>query len=255
MPHFISEGHQIAYQVAGTGPMVVLIHGFASNGRVNWIDTGWVDELTGAGYRVAVIDNRGHGNSAKIHDPAAYAPERMAADALNLVTHLGAGKAAFVGYSMGARIAAFAAIAAPGKVAAAVFGGLGISMVEAMANSDEIIAALAAPNVEDVASEVARSYRVFADQTGSDREALAACMQTSRRAVPRDELARLQMPVLVAVGSRDDAAGAPEPLAALMPHGEAVTIAGRDHMRTSGDAAFKQAVLAFFDRVWPATQS
>lgn len=65
MPHFQSEGYEIAYSIHGEGPSVLLVHGFGSNGKVNWVDTGWVDSLVRAGYRVITIDNRGHGKSQK----------------------------------------------------------------------------------------------------------------------------------------------------------------------------------------------
>lgn len=65
MPTFTSEGYEIAFSIYGEGPTVLLVHGFASNGKVNWVDTGWVEELVEAGYRVVTIDNRGHGKSQK----------------------------------------------------------------------------------------------------------------------------------------------------------------------------------------------
>jgi pimeloyl-ACP methyl ester carboxylesterase len=252
MPMFVSEGYSLAYDTFGDGPLVLLDHGFASNGRVNWVETGWVDTLTAAGYRAAIIDNRGHGQSEKIYDPAAYAAADMALDALNLVGHLGAKRAALVGYSMGARIAAFAALAAPQTVAAAVFGGLGIKMVEGMADSDQIVEALEAPDLDAVTSRSGRAYRIFAERTGSDLKALAACMRSSRQAISAAALGQLEMPVLVAVGSDDTVGGAPEPLAALMPRGEAFRIEGRDHMRATGDKRFKAAVTGFFGRHYPA---
>ena len=78
MPTFSSDGVEIAYLDAGAGDPVLLIHGFASNSTVNWVDTGWVRTLTAAGYRVLAIDNRGHGKSAKLHDPKDYGGPLMA---------------------------------------------------------------------------------------------------------------------------------------------------------------------------------
>lgn len=251
MDFFQSEGHRIAFERFGDGPLVVLIHGFASNGRVNWVDTGWVETLTEVGYGVATLDNRGHGSSDKLYDPADYAPPEMARDALNLVAHLNAGRAALVGYSMGARIAAFAALAAPDRIAAAVFGGLGMNMVEGMSDSEEIAVALEAPSLEDVPKGVGRGYRLFAERTGSDLLALAACMRGNRRKARREDLEQLEVPVLVAVGGEDQVSGAAEPLAALMPKGEALVIEGRDHMKATGDKAFKAGVLGFFGRHYP----
>ncbi|HSM41135.1 MAG TPA: alpha/beta fold hydrolase, partial [Afifellaceae bacterium] len=69
---FRSDDVSIAYIDEGEGDPIILIHGFASNHRVNWVSTGWVSMLTGDGRRVIALDNRGHGESDKPHDPAAY---------------------------------------------------------------------------------------------------------------------------------------------------------------------------------------
>ena len=69
MQTFDSDGIDIAFIDEGprAGDPVLLIHGFASNVKTNWIDPGWVSALTNAGYRVIAYDNRGHGESAKPH--------------------------------------------------------------------------------------------------------------------------------------------------------------------------------------------
>ena len=91
----------------------------------------------------------------------------------------------------------------------------------------------------------ARVFRDFAEETGSDRAALAACIRGSRQTLTRAEAGRIGVPVLVAVGTKDDVAGSPHELAALIPDAQAVDIPRRDHMRAVGDRVFKQAVLAF----------
>ena len=85
MPSFKSDGVEIAFLDEGQGMPILLIHGFASNKTVNWVDTGWVRHLTRLGLRVIAIDNRGHGESAKLHDPAGYGGPIMAEDARLLV--------------------------------------------------------------------------------------------------------------------------------------------------------------------------
>jgi pimeloyl-ACP methyl ester carboxylesterase len=248
VPRFSSDGIEIAYERAGAGPPILLVHGFASSGLVNWIETSWTATLADAGYEAITIDNRGHGDSEKLYDPAAYHPSRMAEDSRALLDHLGIDRAAVFGYSMGARIAAFLALAHPGRVALSVWGGMGLNLVTGLSDSDEIIGALLAPHLSEVKSRTGRQFRIFADRTGADREALAACMVTSRTPMPEAEVRRIAVPVLVAVGSEDAMAGGPEPLAALLPKGEAFTIPKRDHMRATGDPAFKTAALSFLDR-------
>ncbi len=249
MPSFVSEGIEIAYEAFGEGRPVVLVHGFASNLRVNWVDTGWVETITSAGYQAIAIDNRGHGNSEKLYDPALYPTRLMGHDAVNLLDHLGIGKAVFLGYSMGARVCAFAAIDAPDRVAGAVFGGMGANMMQGLDTSAEIVAALRADRLEDVTGRVGRQYRIFAEHTKSDRMALAACMESGREAIAEETFRAMAVPVLVAVGSKDEVSGAAEPLAALIPQGEALVIEGRDHMRATGDKVFKAGVLDFLTRI------
>lgn len=247
MRSFTHDGFELAFIDEGQGDPILLIHGFGSTHAVNWISPGWVKTLTDAGYRVVALDNRGHGQSTKSHDPADYTPEKMAADAAAFLDHLELNRAHVMGYSMGARIAAFLARGYPDRVASLVFGGLGIGMVKGVGEWDIIADALLTTDPESITHERGRMFRAFADQTKSDREALAACIQTSRKLLTPDEMAAISQPALVAVGTRDDIAGEPEPLAAMLPHGEALAIEGRDHMLSVGDRRFKARVLAFLE--------
>ena len=248
MPIFQSDGLALVYQSFGDGLPVLCIHGFASSGKVNWIDTGWVETLTAAGYRAITLDNRGHGESEKPHDPEAYYPRDMANDAVALLDHLEIGRAAILGYSMGARISAFMAFEHEERVACAIFGGMGMNLVNGLSDGNDIIAGLRAPSLSGLTHPTARQFRIFADHTGSDREALAACMETSRQPMARADVRRIAVPVLVAVGEADVMAGTPGPLAELLPQGEAFVIPKRDHMRATGDKAFKAATLDFLSR-------
>jgi non-heme chloroperoxidase len=92
-------------------------------------------------------------------------------------------------------------------------------------------------------------FRAFAEQTKSDREALAACIKGSRDLVARADMGRIEAPTLIGVGTKDDIAGSPQELAALMQNAEALDIPGRDHMLAVGDRVFKKAVLEFYERV------
>jgi pimeloyl-ACP methyl ester carboxylesterase len=248
MPQFQSDGLSLAYQSFGEGLPILLIHGFASSGKVNWIDTGWVETLVSSGYRALVFDNRGHGLSDKPHDPELYYPADMARDAVALLDTLGIQRAAIMGYSMGARIAAFMAFSEPQRVACAVFGGMGLNLINGLSDGNDIITGLLAPSLDGLTHPTARQFRIFADHTGSDRQALAACMETSRQPMARADVRRIEVPVLVAVGEADEMAGSPEPLAELLPHGEAYVIPKRDHMRATGDKMFKSAALEFLSR-------
>ncbi len=248
MQTFDNAGVDIAYLDTGGGAgkvPVLLIHGFASNAATNWVSTSWIDTLQRQGHRVVAIDNRGHGRSGKLYEVSDYGSPVMAEDARRLLEHLKIEKAHVIGYSMGARIAAFLAIAHPGRVQSLVFGGLGINMVRGLAGTGPIAHALEADSLEAVTNPTARTFRLFAEQTKSDLKALAACIRSARTPITKEMLATLSCPVLVAVGEDDVVGGSPEDLAALIPGARAFTIPGRDHMKAVGDKAHKEAVVAF----------
>jgi pimeloyl-ACP methyl ester carboxylesterase len=245
MPRFRNDGVDIAYLDEGEGEPVVLVHGFASTKEVNWLHPGWISTLTRAGRRAIALDNRGHGASAKLYDPAAYHSAVMAEDVRALLDHLDIARADVMGYSMGARIAAFLALAHPDRVRSVVLGGLGIRLVDGVGLPESIADALEAPSLADVRDPQGRTFRAFAEQTNSDLRALAACIRGSRQTLSRQDCARLAMPALVAVGSNDDVAGSAQELAALLPQGRALDIPGRDHMLAVGDRVFKQGALDF----------
>jgi pimeloyl-ACP methyl ester carboxylesterase len=248
VPIFPNSGIAIAYEVHGEGPPILLIHGFGSSGKVNWIDTGWVETLTGAGYQAITYDNRGHGASRKLYDTKLYFAHDMAEDARGLLDHLEIERCPVLGYSMGARIAAFLSLNHPGRVGPNVWGGMGLNLVTGLEDSEEIISALTAESLEQVTTPIGRQFRRFADHNKADRAALAACMVNSREPMREDQVRRIQSPVLVAVGEKDEMAGSAEPLVRLLPHGEAFTVPRRDHMRATGDPAFKAAALEFLAR-------
>ena len=253
--HFDSDGIAIAYIDEAPPPdapilhdlPVLLIHGFASNITMNWIAPSWVETLRKAGYRVIAFDNRGHGQSAKLYDLEQYGAPLMADDAVRLLDYLGVARANVMGYSMGARIAAFLAMKYPDRIAKLVFGGLGINMVRGMAGTGPIAHALEAPSIDDVTNPTARTFRAFAEQTKSDLKALAACIRSSRAPITAEAVGAIKSPVLVAVGEHDVIGGSAEALAALIPGAKAFVISGREHMKAVGDKAYKAAVIEFLN--------
>ena len=248
MPTFHHGDVEIAYLDEGEGEPIVLVHGFASTKEVNWVNPGWMTTLTRAGRRAIALDNRGHGASSKLYDPAAYHSATMAEDVRALLDHLGIERADVMGYSMGARITAFLALAHPERVRSAILGGLGIKLVEGVGLPETIADALEAPSLAEVADPTGRMFRSFAEQTKSDLRALAACIRGSRQVLSREQVAALKPPVMVAVGTNDEVAGSAEALAALIPGARALPIQGRDHMLAVGDKTFKAGVLDFLSQ-------
>ena len=249
MLSFLSGAVRIAYvdhpADGGGGKPIVLVHGFASNHAVNWVNTQWVKVLTRAGYRVIALDNRGHGQSEKLYDPEAYHANLMATDIRNLMNHLNIQRADMMGYSMGARITAHFNLLYPERLRATLLGGLGIHLVEGVGLPLGIADAMEAPSAEVLSDPMQRMFRLFAEQTGSDLRALAACIRGSRQTLSVAEADQLSGPVHIAVGSKDDVAGDPHRLAALIPGSVAFSIEGRDHNLAVGDRMHKEAVLAF----------
>jgi len=245
MPVFHHGSVEIAFLDEGRGEPIVLVHGFASSKTVNWVAPGWLSTLTAAGRRVLALDNRGHGDSSKLYDPVEYHTGKMAGDVLALLDHLGLPRADVMGYSMGARIAAFLAHDHPTRVRSIVLGGLGWHLIEGGGLPDSIAEALEAPSLSDVSDPQGRTFRAFADQTRSDRRALAACIRGSRQVLTREQAASIEAPALIAVGTKDTVAGSADELAAIMPHARALPIPNRDHMLAVGDKVFKAGVLDF----------
>ena len=249
MPDFDADGVRVHYRLFGPedGPPVLLLHGFASSGRVNWVSTGWTDFLAGQGFRVIVPDFPGHGRSEKLYTPERYAAPAMAEDVRRLLDHLRISRAFVMGYSMGARVAAFLAAAHPDRVCALVLSGMAGNLVHGVGGAEEIRRALlsADPAADPSIPAWAKGFRQFAERTGGDLQALAACIGASRVPLTPQALRRLAMPVLVVVGSEDTIAGDPAPLMALLPEARLVILEGRNHMNAVGDMRHKRAVADF----------
>jgi pimeloyl-ACP methyl ester carboxylesterase len=245
MTRFSHGSVEIDYLDEGDGDPVVLVHGFASTKEINWVFPGWVTTLRRAGRRAIALDNRGHGKSSKLYRPQDYAVAAMASDALALIDHLGMTRADLIGYSMGARICAYLAAHEPARVRSAVLAGIGLSLIGGRDLRETIAAALEAPALDAVTDPTGRTFRAFAEQTGSDLRALAACIRGSSERLSRADAAGIGVPVLIAAGTADDVAGPVRPLADLIPAAQVLEIPGRDHMRSVGDRVFKEGTLAF----------
>ena len=248
MPSFHHGDVEIAYLDEGEGDPIVLVHGFASSKNVNWVYPGWVSELKRHGRRVIALDNRGHGNSEKLYDSAHYEIAVMAGDIIALMDHLEIARADVMGYSLGSRMTAVLALEQPQRLRSAILGGIGIGMINGGGPGENVAMALEAPSLDDVTDPVGRTFRAFADQTRSDRRALAACLRGSRRLMTSDEAAAIGVPVLIAVGTKDEIAGSAAALGEIIPGAKVLDIPNRDHMRAVGDKVYKSGVADFLSR-------
>ncbi len=245
MPRFSSDGLSLNFIDQGQGEPVVLVHGFASNLHVNWVGTKWVDTLLAAGFRVIAFDHRGHGESDKLYDPERYTIGDMAKDTVALLDHLKIEKADLLGFSMGARVAAYLAITSPQRARSLIIGGMGSRLFGGASKPDEIAAALEAPTRDHVTDPYARVFRVFAENTKSDLKALSAVIRSPRLPLTREMVGGLKIPVLVAVGTEDVVAGDPQELADAIPGAKVLPIPGKDHNKSVADPTFKEGVIAF----------
>ena len=252
MASFTHDGVEIAYDdivPAGAERTVVLVHGFASNRNEGWRRTGWYGAFERRRARVIALDQRGHGESAKLYEPDAYAREKLAGDVLALMDHLGVGRADLFGYSMGTRTALAAAITAPERFSNLILGGVGGKLLEPSppVTGEPMADAMLADDPSTITQPMLRSFRQFADEQGEDRKALAAVTRTKNPPLDREAMAALPMPVLVVAGQGDTGAGDPEDLARVFPHGHGVTVSGCDHFSAIPHALIKAAVFDFLD--------
>lgn len=250
MPSFTAgDGVSIAYDDTGpsTAAPLLLIHGFSSNRLEAWKRTGWYAALAQRGQRLVALDLRGHGESGKPHDPAAYDRDTLLADITGLLDHLGVEWANVFGYSMGARLALAMAIHAREQVGYLILGGVGGKLFDPPPPGDPMARAMEAESPDAIAEPMLKSFRQFADEQGEDRLALAAFSRGRGDPVSHDDVRTVSAPTLVAAGSRDDLAGDPQGLADVIADARAVTLAGCDHFNAIPHGLLKATVFDFLD--------
>lgn len=241
---------EIFFSDQGAGDAVVLVHGFAASTQENWAKAGWLAMLTHAKRRVVSLDLRGHGRSAKPHDPAAYSLSLMAGDVLALTDHLQLKKPDLIGFSLGARVVLELMRQRSDRYLLGVLAGVGDFLVNPREARDGEIGARAmeAASADEVSDDMAKRFRLFAEAQGEDLTALAACMRglnATGRPWTADMLSQIKNETLVIAGSGDDLAGPPEPLARYFPNAIAKRIPGCGHMDCLTQPMFKAAVMDF----------
>lgn len=253
MPVLDVGGVPINYIDEGTGPAVVLVHGFASSLQGNWRAPGIVDALVAAGRRAVALDCRGHGRSGKPHDPEAYGRTRMADDVIALMDHLRLGIVDLAGYSMGGFISASLLVRYPERFRSVILAGVGDAILGGglpRGRAEAIASALEAPDGASAENETARGFRVFAERSGNDLQALAAIQRGRGGGYDAAKLAETRVPVMVLLGEADTLVAPADGLAAAIPGATLVRVPG-DHLTAVGSPAFREAILSFLARVSP----
>ena len=239
MQHFRSrDGLELAYQELGEGRPVVLLHGMMGLGS-QWIEQGPAQTIAAAGYRVILPDLRGHGASARPHDPAAYRPDALAEDGLALIEHLGLDDYDLGGYSLGGRVTLRMLVrgARPRK---AIIAGQGLDALEgATSRTGGYRSMLTAIINGDELDPAAQQTAYWLKQMDADPHALRNVPNTHIE-TPIEVLREVDVPTLVAIGE-DDPRDADQ-LAAALPEATLVRLPG-DHWSAFTSAEFGAAVL------------
>jgi len=225
-------------------PAVIAVHGFASGAVLNWHASGWTRHLVRAGYRVLALDQRGHGASAKPHDPGAYSMDLLVADVTTVIDTYLLDDVAFLGYSLGARVGWHTAERLPDRISRAVFGGIPDADPMRRVRVDQAKAYIAdGTPIED---RVTNGYLTMAGNVeGNDLGALVAMVEGMRNSIePTPENAPAQ-PLLIAAGSEDGIRDSAVRLAEAAPDATFFEIPGRNHFNAPTSRPFREAALRF----------
>lgn len=240
-----ADGVPIAYTVVGAGPPLVLLHGFTETAE-SWQDAGYIHRFLHAGRRVVLIDCRGHGNSGKPHEPAAYGGDKRARDIVAVLDALGLPAADLVGFSMGGMIALAAALRFPERVRRLVVIGAHpfaqdmtpyrLAVAAGIERWLTLLGGLGLPLTRDM------RRRMLAN----DIRALQACVAHDRRDMSA-ALATLRAPLLAIAGTQDPIFADVRAFAARVA-GRFVALDGKNHVTTFLAAgAIATAVERFLD--------
>jgi pimeloyl-ACP methyl ester carboxylesterase len=240
---FNSNGVQLRYVDQGSGPPVVLVHGYTSNIEHGWTKTGVLANLV-RDHRVVAFDLRGHGKSEKPRDPKAYGQE-MAMDIVRLMDHLRLPRAHIVGYSLGAVITAKLLTTNPDRFLTATLAGhagartwtprdeeaarIAAAEMESDVPFRSLIMAIAPTGQPKPNEEVIRQRsRQLVEQ--NDRLALAAYNRNRGELVStREHMAAVRVPMLGVIGSADGFITGMKELKTIAPALEMVVIDGAVH--------------------------
>lgn len=226
------------------GRPVVLVHGFASGGLLNWHHSGWTRVLGRAGFRVIAIDQRGHGASSKPHSSDAYTMPLLVNDLLDVLDTFLLDETLFVGYSLGARVGWQACLDLPGRITRAVLGGIPDGDPLTRFRTDEArecLATGAAP-----ADKLTAAYvKMASGIRGNDLAALISLVEGMRGGAQPDPANPPQQPVLFATGSEDSILEKSRALASSAPDGTFYEIPGRNHFNAPTSKDFRAAALDF----------
>lgn len=237
------DGADLAWHELGEGRPVVMIHGYMSDAQTNWVRFGHAEKVAAAGFRVIMPDLRGHGSSARPHDPAAYPKDALTKDAFALVEQLGIGDDYdLVGYSLGARTMGrmLAEGAGPKRL---VFSGMGLDgLTHANRRADHFRRILDGLGTFEKGSPQ-WMVEAFLKTTKGDPVALRLIIETFVD-TPIEVVQGISVPTLVLCGDEDTDNGSAPELAAAIPGAKLVETPG-GHMSAVTKPELGDALAAF----------
>jgi pimeloyl-ACP methyl ester carboxylesterase len=252
MPKLNRDGIQIYYEVHGTGPLLLLTHGYSSTSAM-W--QGQIEALSKR-HKLVVWDMRGHGQSDYPDDPAAYSEALTIADMAALLDEVGARSAIVGGLSLGGYMALAFYRAHPERVRALLIidTGPGFKKDEAREawnkrayETAERLEREGLAVLKSLSRE--RSDAAHRDASGLTRAARGLLTQRDARVI--ELLPNVKVPSLIVVGA-DDAPflAASDYMAAKIPAAKKVVIPAAGHaVNIDQPQAFIDAVLPFLDGI------
>ncbi len=236
------DGRRLVWHELGEGPALVLLHGLFSDAFTNWIKFGHAAEISTIGYRVIMLDLRGHGESERPHDPEAYPPDVLARDGLTLIDHLGLTEYDLGGYSLGARTAVRMVVdgAQPRRL---ILGGMGLQGLLGTAGRAEHFRQILKGLGTFERGSPEWMAEAFLKTTGGDPDALLPLLD-SFVDTSGAELTAIEQPTLVIAGAEDHDNGSAADLAALLRRARYVEIPG-NHMSAITRPDLGRAIALF----------
>ncbi len=228
-------------------PVVLGLHGFAADSVVTWSRTRVIESLVKSGFRVILLDLRGHGRSGAPLDISSYAITYFVSDIVDVLDAYSVNRVFLMGYSLGSVISLSAATnpVFRERIQAVVAGGAGGRLLPngSFHTLESVAMAMEEADISAVTDKRARAYRRFAEATGADLRALALLQRSLLGGVHID-LGSIHIPTLVVAGRDDFVAGSPEELARQILKGEWLQVPG-NHMNALLNQSFADGVSDF----------
>jgi pimeloyl-ACP methyl ester carboxylesterase len=268
MPKVSNQGVTIHYDVTGQGRPLMLLHGLWG-GPEWWTEPGYVDQLRGD-HRLVIVTFRGHGESDKPHDAAAYTGKTLVGDVFAIGDAEGLERFSIWGLSYGGWVAWMAAFGAPERIPAIVTSGAWDPrpLLETPTDTSEENEALRQGGPKALVDlfkvwnggDFDREFPQWARDVTlrGDREAWIAANapELMPEGLSDDDLASFPVPHLLITGEFDDPDDDAAKIAAMIPNGQTLRLPGLGHGGSCAASALTvPTARAFLDRwfAWPAT--